>query len=403
MELLWIATKAPVPTIDGGRLVQLLTLQALSELGVRVTLVAPWAPGSDAGEILRALAPLCRAHLVESERGGGMRALYDLSSAGLPVAVARHRRESVRAEVARRIAEQSFTAVHVEQAQALPQAAPAFAAGLRVVLRAQNVESDLWRGNAGLHPVRRLVAALEGARLMRWEGAAVRQASAVVALSPLDAGRLEALSGGTGVRWVPPPFPARLPPAGEALAGRPPVVYLASSGWLPNQDAGDWLVREIWPRVRRRVPQAVLHLFTGAASRAGEGIVGHPPPADSRSAFPSGAVVIVPLRVGSGIRMKILEAWARGCPVVATPEAAAGLDVENDRHLLLARNGPEMAAAVARLHEEPGLRERLVAAGRELLERRHAPERVARELVAVYSGGESSPRPPASTAAVDRL
>jgi glycosyltransferase involved in cell wall biosynthesis len=85
-----------------------------------------------------------------------------------------------------------------------------------------------------------------------------------------------------------------------------------------------------------------------------EGVETHPAPADSREAFAPGAILVVPLRIASGIRMKILEAWARGLPVVATPEAAAGLEAEDGRELLLAeRHDP--AAVSRRLLEIYGL------------------------------------------------
>jgi len=96
-------------------------------------------------------------------------------------------------------------------------------------------------------------------------------------------------------------------------------------------------------------------------------------------------VLAVPLRVASGVRMKILEAWARGLPVVATPAAAAGLGAEDGRELLLAADSDGFAAAVARLAAEPVLAAELVAAGRSALVRRHAPAAVAAELLRVYA------------------
>jgi glycosyltransferase involved in cell wall biosynthesis len=83
--------------------------------------------------------------------------------------------------------------------------------------------------------------------------------------------------------------------------------------------------------------------------------------------------------------MKILEAWARGVPVVATPEAVAGLEAVHGREVLVGQDGAELAAAIARLHREPTLARALVEAGRRTLVARHAPAAVAAALAAVYT------------------
>jgi len=102
----------------------------------------------------------------------------------------------------------------------------------------------------------------------------------------------------------------------------------------------------------------------------------HGAPEDSREAFVPGSVFVVPLRSGSGVRMKILEAWARGVPVVATPAAASGL--EESSGLLVASDPASFEAAFRRLQEEKDLRGRLAAEGRATLARFHDPLSVAR-------------------------
>jgi glycosyltransferase involved in cell wall biosynthesis len=82
--------------------------------------------------------------------------------------------------------------------------------------------------------------------------------------------------------------------------------------------------------------------------------------------------------------MKILEAWARGVPVVATPEAVQGLGGTDGKEFLLARDGPEFAAAIQRLHQEPSLRRKLVDAGRSALTAGYEPNLVASMLEAAY-------------------
>ncbi len=100
--------------------------------------------------------------------------------------------------------------------------------------------------------------------------------------------------------------------------------------------------------------------------------------------FPERAILVVPLRIASGIRMKILEAWARGVPVVATPEAVAGLGVEDGAGYLVAGDGPDFSSAIRRIHEQPLLRKQLIEAGRGNLVDHHSPTRITEMLEETY-------------------
>lgn len=400
MRLLWLATKSPWPPTDGGRLVTWHTLAGLAEAGVETTLVAPVAPETPPehrAEIVRALAPAARAVLVSAApRSLPWAALSSLLRRE-PVAIARHRLPAVGEVVAQLLEAEAFDVVHAEQVHALAQTEPAVDRGLPVVLRAQNVESDLWRRTASLRTLAGPLLALEARRMARFEGRAVARASRAVALTLEDARRLGELAGGAAqgaeVIPVPAPYPENLPSADQALPGDPPVVLLGG-GWLPNREAEDWFEEDLWPAVRRRLPGAVLHLYSDrhGPGRSEDGVIRHPPPAASRDVFAPGAVLAVPLRIASGVRMKILEAWARGVAVVATPRATAGLgdlDELDGDSLLLAEDGAGFARAIAELRD-PSRRREVVAAGRRRLARHHDPRSVGERLVAVYKEAAGS-------------
>jgi glycosyltransferase involved in cell wall biosynthesis len=84
------------------------------------------------------------------------------------------------------------------------------------------------------------------------------------------------------------------------------------------------------------------------------------------------------------VRIKILEAWARGVPVVATRAALAGLEMEDGREALVAEQPRDFAAAIRRLQAEPGLLASLIAEGRRACRDRHDPQEIASRLMAEY-------------------
>jgi polysaccharide biosynthesis protein PslH len=412
VRLLVVATKVPWPPVDGGRLLLLRTLEGLAAAGVRATLVAPLDPRRHALEsVTAALTPWCEPQLVLARPAGAASTLLRSAGHRQPLTISRHTLPPVRRRVEGLLAARRFDVIHAEQLQALPQAlAPARAGHRPVVLRAQNVESALWAAAPG-RPL-----ALEARRLAAWEGRAVAGVDATAALTAIDAAALRRLAAAAGspharVVEVPAPFAAELPPGPPGLAGRPAVAVLGSLGWRPNEDAVAWFTGEIWPAVRGALPAAELHVFGVARGRSAEpapppgggprsagpagaaaggrdgerGITWHAAPADSAAAFACGSIHVVPLRFGSGVRMKVLEAWARGVPVVATPEGAAGLDAADGVELLVARDAAGFAAACRRLCEEPGLAAALAAAGRAALRRRHDPATVARRLLDLYA------------------
>jgi len=136
-------------------------------------------------------------------------------------------------------------------------------------------------------------------------------------------------------------------------------------------------------RTRRPTP-----VFGSDARLSTPATTWHPSPSDSRHIFCSGTILVVPLRIASGIRMKIIESWSRGIPVVATPEAVRGLEASDGRELLLARDGHEFANAIRRLNEEAGLRKQLTEAGRNMVAARHDPARIVTLLEETYQAAQ---------------
>ncbi len=381
MKVLFVASRSPWPPTDGGRVLMAHTIDGLLARGHDITLVA-----TGEGRAAPAQVPGCgrlRVHLVsERRRPLPITAVASLVD-GQPFSVAAQPSRRARDEAADLLANDRFDVVHVQQLQALPKAEPALARHVPVVLRAENVESELWSGLAAVRPSLRPFAAFEAGRLRRFEARAMLRVSVTVALTETDAARLRRLAPDARVEIVPAPMPAVLPAGAERLAGDPSLV-LVSSGWFPNQDGVVWFVRSIWPAIAAALPEARLHVFGAVKEATGAGIERHDAPSDSQAAFAEGSVLIVPLRMGSGVRIRILEAWARGVPVVATPAAVDGLGVDDGRGVRVADTAEAFAQALQDLHASVDQRGQLIAQGRAILAARHDPAACAAGLEAIY-------------------
>jgi polysaccharide biosynthesis protein PslH len=130
------------------------------------------------------------------------------------------------------------------------------------------------------------------------------------------------------------------------------IVFTGAIRYQPNADAVTYFVRRVWPLIRDLEPSATFNIV-GAdppdeVIRLGElsGVNVSGSVEDVRPWLRSASAVVVPLLSGGGTRLKILEAFASGRPVVSTSIGAAGLDVEDDRHLIISDRPMDMAQSV---------------------------------------------------------
>jgi glycosyltransferase involved in cell wall biosynthesis len=225
----------------------------------------------------------------------------------------------------------------------------------------------------------------------RWRRLQVRAGNAVtttVVCSELDAERARA-TGVPRVEVVANGYPEVDRPVGRLEVGEPPtVVFQGTLRYPPNADAARVLVREIGPALRELVPGARIRLV-GTTAPALESLAD--PPAvtlvgqvdDIADELAVADLVVVPVRFGSGTRLKVLEAFAHRVPVVSTTLGAEGLGAEDGVHLLVADRAPDIARACARLLGDVARRQALTARAHELFVEHYAEGVVARRVGAV--------------------
>ncbi|HMQ35209.1 MAG TPA: glycosyltransferase family 4 protein [Chloroflexaceae bacterium] len=376
MNILLLTNGIPYPPDSGPRV---KTYQLIRYLATRhsVTLVSL---GHDARELERAaaLAPFCAAVHIVPATSSPWRSLRG-AFGPLPRSVSRHESEALRALLARLVAEAAargapFDLVHADQlamapyAEALPLPRLLDAHNALWTIKAREAEGRRW-------PLS-LPARLEAARLRAYEGRVCAGFDAVTAVSEEDRAALLAAGPARELTVIPIGIDGdALAPVRRAPEARA-VLSLAAPGWPPNAEGIAWFAREVYPLVRRAVPDS--HLYICGAQPAPElRALAEATPAIDVTGFVNpgpfleqAAALIAPLRSSGGMRVMLPEALARGVPVVATSLACAGLDVVPGEHLLVADTPSAFADAVALLLRDHDLGERIGAAAR-----RHALDR----------------------------
>lgn len=262
--------------------------------------------------------------------------------------------------------------------------------GAAKVLFEHNVEAEIFERQALAAPwSTRWLFAYQHAKMRRWEGEAGRAFDAVIAVSERDVNIFRQRYGWQHVSAIDTAVDVqRLVP--DESAERPDrVVFCASMDWPPNQDGVAWFVAEVWPRIRAARPQATFEIVgrnpppsvRALAEQPGVSVSGTVP--DVRPLVASASVVVVPLRVGGGTRIKIFEAMALGKAVVSTTLGAEGLPVTSGSDVVIADDPAELAQATVALLASAPERHRIGRAARQLVETKFSAEQVARQFEAI--------------------
>jgi glycosyltransferase involved in cell wall biosynthesis len=246
----------------------------------------------------------------------------------------------------------------------------------------------------------RAFSAEEVRRWHRLQRVAGEQVAATVVCSDLDAERARA-GGVPRVEVVPNGYRAVPAPVGRTAVGDPPVVLFPGTlRYPPNAEGARFLVREVAPRLRELVPAVRIRLVGTTAPALADldappavTLVGQVP--DIAAELSGADVVVVPLRFGSGTRLKVLEAFAQRVPVVSTTLGAEGLGVRDGVHLLVADTAEDLAAACARLLSDEALRARLTGAAHRLFAERYTDD-VVGARVAELATRVAGPGPPSA-------
>jgi sugar transferase (PEP-CTERM/EpsH1 system associated) len=374
MRVLAVTEEFPYPPDTGWKL---RTWNLLSRLAGahEITVVCHADPAeAEAVEVLCErgfrVAPVWRRRRVKAGPRFYASLLWNLAGPR-PYLVSAHCSSALRNRVAKLLTSQRFDVVHCDWTPLMANVP--YAARDRTVVTAHNVETEIWRRYLCIekNPARSWYISRQLQKLVGFEGEAFRLAGLVVAVSGRDAELIRSWFGCERVQVVCNGVDLDYfrPAAGSERDGQ--LLYAGSMDTIANADAARWTVSEVLPLVAQEHPEVSLDIVGRNPTLAVKSLARQGPVRvtgsveDVRPYYSAAQVVVVPLRVGGGTRLKILEAWAMGKAVVSTSVGCEGLRARHGRNLLIANDAPAFAQAIVRLLEDPIGRRSLGEAGRQ--------------------------------------
>ncbi len=397
-RLLFISPRFLFPMDEGGKIRTANILRRMKGGAFEIVLASPAPPGVER-RFAAEIAGCCDRFLGwPPPRTSRLRRFLALAGP-LPVSVAADRSNEGARVVAAALADRPDVVV-----ADFPHAAVLLPPRIEgaSVLFTHNVEVEIYeRHAAAASGPWRLLWRDQARRMERFEREACRRFRTVIAVSARDAALLRSRFGPGPVERIDTgvdlDFFSFTPPSDRpspSVDGGT-VVFTGALDSAANVDGLRFFIREVWPLVARSRPAAralivgrnptqdLLALardlpftFTGFVD-------------DIRPHLASGDVSVIPLRVGSGTRIKAFEAMAMGIPVVSTRLGVEGLDIEAGEHFLAADDPAAFAAAILGLLGDAGLRSGVAAAARARLEQRFSWGEVARQFEAICEGARA--------------
>lgn len=304
-----------------------------------------------------------------------------------PYSVSRHHTRRYSDTIRQLTASQKYDLLHCEWT---PYASFIGAAirGVPALIMAHNIEATIWRRRAeyASNSAERLYMKLQALKMSRFEKKCFSRVERVVVVTEMEQ-RAARERGARTTSLVPNGVDTEyLQPAANAIEPKS-LLFLGSLDWQPNRDALQYLLSEILPRIHASNPDAILRVVgRRPAARLNERIVGIRgvewigEVQDIRPYFAHAAVVLVPLRIGGGSRIKILESMAMEKAVVTTAIGAEGLNVVSGEHCLIADSPADFADAIACLFDHPERAADLGRSGRKLVLRQYDWSQIALTL-----------------------
>ncbi len=370
MRILQVTNKVPYPTKDGGAIACMNLTKGFSHLGHEVTVLAMNTAKHHTSldefpEVVKSLADF---RLVDvPARINALKALINLLFSQQPYNASRFITDNFSSELIKLLADREFDIIQLEGLYVCPYISLIrdYSKAL-IVYRAHNIEHEIWERSANMAKgLKRFYLKNLAARIRKFETRLLNNYDVLVPITQRDemilnklGNRKPSMVSQTGIDS------SVLFPNARNLE-HPSLFHIGSMEWAPNQEGLLWFARNVWPLLNNKYPDLKFYVAGRNApswlerrlDQPNIEFLGEVP--DAYEFMNSKSIMIVPLFSGSGMRVKIIEGMALGKSIVSTPIGAEGIEVEVNKHILIAESVDEFVAAISKLVDDRELFDRI--------------------------------------------
>jgi len=263
------------------------------------------------------------------------------------------------------------------------------------ILEKLNIESEIVRRFRSLqkNPIKKLLLHIESINLLNFELQSSDFMDITITLTERDKQNLAKFGADISkIKSIPPATKIDEAKPFKLDCSSKNIVHIGTAHWPPNVDGISWFIKDIFPKVISKIPEAKLQIIGKEPPKKiqslhnGKNIFVLGYVEDLREIYKHTGVFIVPIRIGSGIRIKIIETMSYGIPIVSTSIGCEGIGAKNGEHLLIADSEKDFANAVIRLLENHELREKMRTNGRKYVTENFSLDKRTRMLNGSISG-----------------
>ena len=385
----------PWPLTDGGAIGIFNITKSLAELGHRISLVTyPHEDAQRSEEGIRELSKYAAVHIVSKPLPPRREVLARTIFKGA-YPIERRMMPEMFEHIRNVIRNERFDIAHLDHAHMGKYGLwikKNF--GLPIILREHNFEALIYERFAQTesNPSKRLIAKVHGKRLRKEETLFLNTFDAIAAITKEDAEIMRAVAPHAHIEVIPAGVdtdyfrPSPIPEEPDT------ILWVGSLAWDPNYDAVRYFLEEIFPLILKRNSAVRFDIIGPKSERIAHiakrfgthvRILGFVP--DIRDFLATSAVLVVPLRIGGGMRLKLLDFFASGKAVVASSIAAEGNLGRNEIDLLISDTPQSFAESVLKALEDIELRNCLKQNARKLVEQHYAWQAIGEQFERLYS------------------
>ncbi len=392
MKILMLTPYLPYPLLSGG---QIRTYNLLKKLADKyeVTLFALIKEENEK-QYLPELEKYCaKVKLFKrSKKPFTLRNILTTAFSSFPFLVIRNHVPEVTRAILDELAREKYDLIHAETFYMMPHIPPT---NTPIILVEQTIEYLGYESFAEKIniPLLQPLLKIDINKIQKWEEFYWKSCTKLISMSEEDkqfigkaiddVGKIEVVSNGVDVQW----FAEKE----RKLPEHQTVLSVGTFNWLPNVEAVNFLVQEVWPKIKEALPTSKLWIVGNAPTKqifdyqkkdTSITITGGIP--DIRDAFKGAHVLVAPVFSGKGTRYKILEAMASGTPIVATEIAVEGLGVKHGVHVMTANTATELAALTVQVLQDEALQKKLARNGLKFVQENYDWSSIGKKLDFIY-------------------